>query len=183
MTKGQTCPLTAMVVGSMIGSGVFLLRGASAPRPGWPGLDRVGHRGHRHADAGVRLPAPYARKPDLDAGIFTPYAKAGFGDYVGFSSAFGFLGVGLRRQHLSGCSSRRRPVRCSPRWRQGPVPAIILASVGVWLFLPDPARGQGRRRSSTGSPPSPRSCRSWCSSWWRSSRSRPGCSAVRSLGR
>ncbi len=29
------------------------------------------------------------RKPELDAGIFA-YAKAGFGDYVGFNSAFGF---------------------------------------------------------------------------------------------
>ena len=29
------------------------------------------------------------RKPDLDAGIFA-YAKAGFGDYVGFNSAFGY---------------------------------------------------------------------------------------------
>ena len=29
------------------------------------------------------------RKPDLDAGIFA-YAKAGFGDYVGFNSAIGY---------------------------------------------------------------------------------------------
>ena len=29
------------------------------------------------------------RKPDLDSGVFI-YAKAGFGDYVGFNSAFGF---------------------------------------------------------------------------------------------
>ena len=50
---------------------------------------RVDHRGHRHADAGVRVPAPRDRKPDLDAGIFA-YAKAGFGDYVGFNSAFGY---------------------------------------------------------------------------------------------
>ena len=29
------------------------------------------------------------RKPDLDAGVFA-YAKAGFGDYPGFLSAFGY---------------------------------------------------------------------------------------------
>jgi len=29
------------------------------------------------------------RKPELDAGLFS-YAKAGFGDYMGFNSAFGF---------------------------------------------------------------------------------------------
>ena len=29
------------------------------------------------------------RRPDLDAGIYA-YAKAGFGDYLGFTSAFGF---------------------------------------------------------------------------------------------
>ena len=29
------------------------------------------------------------RRPDLDAGVYA-YAKAGFGDYLGFISAFGF---------------------------------------------------------------------------------------------
>ncbi|WP_207810185.1 MULTISPECIES: amino acid permease, partial [unclassified Pseudomonas] len=29
------------------------------------------------------------RKPDLDGGVYA-YAKAGFGDYMGFSSAWGY---------------------------------------------------------------------------------------------
>jgi amino acid transporter len=47
----------------------------------------VDHRRLRNVDAGLRLQRLATRKPELDAGIFA-YAKAGFGDYVGFNSAF-----------------------------------------------------------------------------------------------
>ena len=49
----------------------------------------MGHCGHRHAHAGVRLSDAVCRKPDLDAGIYA-YAKAGFGEYFGFASAAGY---------------------------------------------------------------------------------------------
>ena len=81
--------LTAMVVGSMVGAGVF-----SLPH---------GSRGDR--DPGALIAWTIAgigmlmlafvfqnlaiRKPDLDAGVYA-YAKAGFGEYLGFFSAFGY---------------------------------------------------------------------------------------------
>jgi len=39
------------------------------------------------------------RKPDLDAGVYA-YAKAGFGDYLGFPSAFGYIHQCLPRKYL-----------------------------------------------------------------------------------
>src|SRR3954453_2327000 len=82
--------LTAMVVGSMVGSGVFLLPRRFAAESGVAGALIA----WTIAGAGMLMLAFVfqrlaTRKPDLDAGIFA-YAKAGFGDYVGFNSAFGF---------------------------------------------------------------------------------------------
>src|SRR6478752_9804099 len=82
--------LTAMVIGSMIGSGVFLLPQRFGARTGVLGAIIA----WTIAGAGMLMLAFVfqrlaTRKPDLDAGIFA-YAKAGFGDYVGFNSAFGF---------------------------------------------------------------------------------------------
>ncbi len=39
------------------------------------------------------------RKPDLDAGVYA-YAKAGFGEYPGSFSAFGYWASGGGRQRL-----------------------------------------------------------------------------------
>ena len=79
------------------------------------------------------------RKPDLDAGIFA-YAKAGFGDYIGFNSAFGFwaacAGNTFYWVFIMTTISALVPAlgagdTCS-RW---------LSSVGVWPFLFLIARG------------------------------------------
>jgi arginine:ornithine antiporter/lysine permease len=82
--------LTAMVVGSMIGSGVFLLPRRFGTETGVLGAIIA----WTIAGAGMLMLAFVfqrlaMRKPDLDAGIFA-YAKAGFGDYVGFNSAIGY---------------------------------------------------------------------------------------------
>jgi arginine:ornithine antiporter / lysine permease len=89
--------LTAMVIGSMIGSGVFLLPQRFGARTGVLGAIIA----WTIAGAGMLMLAFVfqrlaTRKPDLDAGIFA-YAKAGFGDYVGFNSAFGYWGKSLVR--------------------------------------------------------------------------------------
>jgi arginine:ornithine antiporter / lysine permease len=82
--------LTAIVVGSMIGSGIFALpsqmAGSAAPGPlliGW-------------AVTGIGMlmlafvfQALASRKPDVDGGVYG-YARAGFGNYIGFTSAFGY---------------------------------------------------------------------------------------------
>ena len=82
--------LTAMVVGSMIGSGVFLLPRRFGTETGVLGAIIA----WTIAGTGMLMLALVfqrlaTRKPDLDAGIFA-YAKAGFGDYVGFNSAIGY---------------------------------------------------------------------------------------------
>ena len=79
--------LTAMVVGSMIGSGVFLLPRRFGTETGVLGAIIA----WTIAGTGMLMLAFVfqrlaTRKPDLDAGIFA-YANAGFGDYVGFNSA------------------------------------------------------------------------------------------------
>lgn len=82
--------LLALVVGSMIGGGIFSLpqniASAAAAGPmiiGWT-VTGIGM---------VCLALVYQflanRKPDLDNGIYA-YARAGFGDYIGFNSAWGY---------------------------------------------------------------------------------------------
>ena len=88
--KMSVAVLAAMVVGSMVGAGVFNLPGRFATATGVLG----GLTAWIIAGAGMLMLALVfqslaIRKPDLDAGVFA-YAKAGFGEYLGFFSAFGY---------------------------------------------------------------------------------------------
>lgn len=83
-------PLVALVVGSMIGGGVFNLpsdmsRHASpaAVMIGWL-ITGVGMLMLAFVYQGLAV-----RRPDLNAGPYA-YAKAGFGDFIGFNSAWGY---------------------------------------------------------------------------------------------
>ena len=82
--------LIALVVGSMVGGGIFSLpqnvaasAGAGATLIGWL-ITGVGM---------LMLAFVFQtlanRKPQLDGGVYA-FAKAGFGDYMGFSSAWGY---------------------------------------------------------------------------------------------
>ncbi len=82
--------LTALVVGSMIGSGIFALpsqmAGSAAPGPLVIGWAVTG--------AGMLMLAFVfqslaQRKPEVDGGVYG-YAREGFGEYVGFTSAWGY---------------------------------------------------------------------------------------------
>ncbi|MDU4249501.1 basic amino acid/polyamine antiporter, partial [Pseudomonas sp.] len=82
--------LTALVVGSMIGGGIFSLpqnMAASADVGailiGWA-ITAVGM-----LTLAFVFQTLANRKPQLDGGVYA-YAKAGFGDYMGFSSAWGY---------------------------------------------------------------------------------------------
>ena len=82
--------LTAIVVGSMIGSGIFALpsqmAGSAAPGPlliGWV-ITGVGM-----LTLAFVFQTLATRKPDVDGGVYG-YARAGFGNYIGFTSAFGY---------------------------------------------------------------------------------------------
>ena len=82
--------LISLVIGSMVGAGVFSLpqniaahASAGAVALGWA-ITGIGM---------ICLALVYQnlsmRRPDLDGGIFS-YAKAGFGDFVGFNAAWGY---------------------------------------------------------------------------------------------
>lgn len=82
--------LTALVVGSMIGGGAFNLAsdmakeaGAGAMIIGWiiTGIGMIA--------LGLSFQNLTNKRPDLDGGIFS-YAKAGFGNFMGFNSAWGY---------------------------------------------------------------------------------------------
>ena len=82
--------LTALVVGSMIGSGIFALpsqmAGSAAPGPlliGWL-ITGAGMLMLAFVFQGLAQ-----RRPDVDGGVYG-YARAGFGEYVGFTSAWGY---------------------------------------------------------------------------------------------
>jgi len=82
--------LTAVVIGSMIGSGVFSLpqnmaagAGPLAMIIGW-GISGIGILALAFVYQGLSM-----RKPALDAGPYA-YAKAGFGPFIGFNSAWGY---------------------------------------------------------------------------------------------
>ncbi|UVE17574.1 arginine-ornithine antiporter [Pseudomonas sp. LS44] len=82
--------LVALVVGSMVGGGIFSLpqnmaasADAGAVLIGWA-ITAVGM-----LTLAFVFQTLANRKPDLDGGVYA-YAKAGFGDYMGFSSAWGY---------------------------------------------------------------------------------------------
>lgn len=82
--------LTAMVVGSMVGAGIFNLPARFGAATGPFGAIVA------WAIAGTGMymlarvfQALAEKRPDIDSGVFA-YAKAGFGNYMGFLSAFGY---------------------------------------------------------------------------------------------
>src|SRR5512137_1630093 len=82
--------LVALVVGSMVGAGIFTLPAAFGRTTGALGAIIA----WCIAGVGMLMLALVFqnlshRRPDLDAGIYA-YAKAGFGNYLGFTAAFGY---------------------------------------------------------------------------------------------
>ncbi|MEK9279514.1 MULTISPECIES: basic amino acid/polyamine antiporter [unclassified Bradyrhizobium] len=82
--------LIALVIGSMVGSGIFALPASFGRATGALGAMIA----WVIAGTGMLMLAFVfqslsRRKPDLDAGIYA-YARAGFGDYIGFASAVGY---------------------------------------------------------------------------------------------
>ncbi|MGX5732927.1 basic amino acid/polyamine antiporter [Bosea thiooxidans] len=127
--------LTAMVVGSMVGAGIF-----SLPRTFGIATGPFGAiiawciaGGGMYMLARV-FQALAERKPDLDAGVYA-YAKAGFGDYPGFLSAFGYW-IGSCIGNVSYWVLIKSTLGgFFPIFGDGnTVAAILVASVGIWLF-------------------------------------------------
>ena len=133
--KMSRIALTAMVVGSMVGAGIFSLPRTFANATGPMGAVIA----WLIAGTGMYMLARVfqalaERKPDLDAGVFA-YAKAGFGDYPGHLSAFGYW-IGSCIGNVSYWVLIKSTLGAFfPVFGEGnTVVAIVVASVGIWLF-------------------------------------------------
>ncbi len=134
--------LTAMVVGSMIGAGVFSLPARFGRATGVFGAIVA----WAVAGAGMLMLAFVfqnlaIRKPALDAGVFA-YAKAGFGDYIGFNSAFGYWASACVGNTFYWVFIMTTIGRAFPALGKGDtILAVLLSSAGVWVFHALIARG------------------------------------------
>lgn len=133
--KMSRVQLTAMVVGGMVGAGIFSLPRTFAGATGPVGAAIA------WLVAGVGMytlarvfQALAERKPNLDAGVFV-YAKEGFGDYPGFLSAFGYW-IGSCIGNVSYWVLIKSTLGAFfPIFGEGnTVTAIVVASIGIWLF-------------------------------------------------
>ena len=127
--------LTAMVVGGMVGAGVFSLPRRFATETAIPGaLIAWAVAGTGMLMLAFVFQTLAVRKPDLDSGVYA-YAKAGFGEYLGFFSAFGYWAsacVGNTTYWVLIMSTVGAVV---PALGEGdPFLAMLLSTVGVWAF-------------------------------------------------
>jgi arginine:ornithine antiporter/lysine permease len=127
--------LTGMVVGSMVGSGIFSLPRTFGIATGPFGAIFA----WCIAGGGMYMLARVfqslaERKPDLDAGVYA-YAREGFGDYPGFLSAFGYW-IGSCIGNVSYWVLIKSTLGAFfPIFGEGnTVAAIAVASIGIWLF-------------------------------------------------
>lgn len=127
--------LISLVVGGMVGAGIFSLPRTFANATGPMGAIIA----WIIAGTGMYMLARVfqslaARKPDLDAGVFA-YAKAGFGDYPGFLSAFGYW-IGSCIGNVSYWVLIKSTLGAFfPFFGDGnTISAILVASVGIWIF-------------------------------------------------
>lgn len=128
--------LIAMVVGSMVGAGIFNLPGRFGAATGPFGAIIA----WAIAGTGMYMLARVfqtlaEKRPDIDSGVFA-YAKAGFGDYMGFLSAFGYwlgscLGNVFYWVLIGSTLGRFFPEIFGDG---SSIIAIIVSLVGIWAF-------------------------------------------------
>ncbi|MFE7663709.1 MULTISPECIES: basic amino acid/polyamine antiporter [Streptomyces] len=128
--------LTAMVVGSMVGAGVFSLPRRFAQETGVAGALIA----WLIAGTGMLMLALVfqflaVRRPELDAGVYA-YAKAGFGEYLGFFSAFGYWASACVGNVTYWVLIMSTIGAIAPALGDGDtVLAVILSSAGLWAFF------------------------------------------------
>ncbi len=127
--------MTAMVVGSMVGAGVFSLPRNFAQATGIFGaLVAWVIAGGGMLMLAFVFQRLAVRKPELDAGVYA-YAKAGFGDYVGFNSAFGYWASSCVGNVTYWVLIKSTLGAIFPRLGEGNTAlAAFLSSIGVWIF-------------------------------------------------
>ena len=127
--------LTAMVVGSMVGAGIFSLPQTFGRVTGVYGalLAWV------IAGVGMLMLALVfqtlaERKPDLDAGVYA-YAKAGFGNYWGFLSALGYWAGSCIGNVSYFVLIKSTLGLFFPIFGDGnTIPAVVISSIILWTF-------------------------------------------------
>ncbi|MFF4255063.1 basic amino acid/polyamine antiporter [Streptomyces sp. NPDC001663] len=128
--------LTTMVVGSMVGAGVFSLPSRFAQETGVAGaLIAWAVAGTGMLMLAFVFQTLAVRRPDLDAGVYA-YAKAGFGEYLGFFSAFGYWASACVGNVTYWVLIMSTIGAIAPALGDGDtVLAVVLSSVGLWLFF------------------------------------------------
>jgi arginine:ornithine antiporter/lysine permease len=134
-SKVTLLTLAAMVIGSMVGAGVFNLPSRFARETGVAGALVA------WAIAGVGMlmlcfvfQTLAVRKPELDSGVYA-YAKAGFGQYLGFFSAFGFWASACAGNTFYWVLIMSTIGAVVPALGEGDtLLAAALSSAGVWFF-------------------------------------------------
>ncbi len=134
--------LTAMVVGGMVGAGVFSLPARFGVATGILGsLIAWTVAGIGMLMLAFVFQMLAIRKPELDSGVFI-YAKAGFGDYAGFNSAIGFWASSIAGNCFYWVFIGATLGAFFDSFGDGDtVLAIAVSTVGVWLFHYLIARG------------------------------------------
>src|SRR3954466_7419373 len=142
VAKMSVPTLTAMVVGSMVGAGVFSLPARFGVATGLLGSLIA----WAVAGSGILMLAFVfqnlaIRKPELDSGVFI-YAKAGFGDYAGFNSAIGFWASTVAGNTFYWVFMGATVGAFFDSFGDGDtVLAVALGTAGVWMFHYMIARG------------------------------------------
>ena len=127
--------LTALVVGSMVGAGIFTLPAAFGRATGVVG----GLIAWAIAGVGMLMLAFVfqnlaQRRPDLDSGVFI-YAKAGFGHYIGFLAALAFWSSSCVGNVSYFVLIKSTLGTFFPIFGDGnTVQAVAVSSVIIWLF-------------------------------------------------
>ena len=127
--------LTAMVVGGMVGAGVFSLPRNFAQATGVYGALIA----WTIAGAGMLMLAFVFqtlanRKPDLDAGVYA-YARAGFGPYLGFFSAFGYWASACVGNASYWILINSTLGALFPALGDGnTITAVLISTAGIWAF-------------------------------------------------
>ncbi|QNS02608.1 basic amino acid/polyamine antiporter [Streptomyces xanthii] len=128
--------LTTLVIGSMVGAGVFSLPSRFAEETGVAGaLIAWAIAGTGMLMLAFVFQSLAVRRPDLDAGVYA-YAKAGFGEYVGFFSAFGYWASSCVGNVTYWVLIMSTVGAIWPALGDGDTAlAVVLSSAGLWAFF------------------------------------------------
>lgn len=127
--------LSTFVIGSMVGAGVFSLPAGFAGETGVAGtLIAWAIAGGGMLALAFAFQMLAVRKPQLDAGVYS-YARAGFGHYLGYFSAFGYWASACAGNVFYWVFIMSTLGAVFPELGAGDtVLAVALSSVGLWLF-------------------------------------------------